>query len=333
MIKIDDTSEEHRLETLRRYEILDSPQEASFDRITRLVTAVLNVPIAAVTLVDEDRQWFKSQQGLGISETPRSQSFCAHTMLKPGPMIVEDAQTDPRFASNPLVTGDPNIRFYVGIPLHARDGTPLGALCGIDSTPRQIDARELAILQELAELTCEQLELHVVATLDSLTGAMRRGAFVAAMEREVVRSRRTGRPLSCLMIDVDHFKDFNDRFGHAVGDEVLKSIVAACKSIIRASDFVGRLGGDEFGVVLPESDEGAAFEIGERVRQAIAKVEIPQIGSGFGISASIGVSALGASDPNASGLLMRTDNALYEAKVSRNTVVSSFSGSAVRQAS
>ncbi len=200
-----------RLRKLRQYNLLDTPREEAFDRITRLVTAVLNVPIAAVTLVDHDRQWFKSEQGLNITQTPREQSFCAHAMLGDQPMVVRDASLDPRFSVNPLVTGSPDIRFYVGVPLRAADGTPLGALCGIDTKPRDIDQRELDILGDLANLTMEQLELRLLATRDGLTGAMRRTTFVASASRDVTLAQQHGRPLSCLMIDADNFKRINDR--------------------------------------------------------------------------------------------------------------------------
>ena len=109
-----DDDEGLRLRKLPQYNLLDTPREEAFDRITRLVTAVLKVPIAAVTLVDHDRQWFKSEQGLNIPQTPREQSFCAHAMLGDEPLVVRDALLDPRFSINPLVTGSPDIRFYVG---------------------------------------------------------------------------------------------------------------------------------------------------------------------------------------------------------------------------
>ena len=178
--------EELRLRKLHQYNLLDTPKEDAFDRITRLVSALLDVPIATITLVDRDRQWFKSGQGLGVEETPRSQSFCAHTMIGEGPMVVQDASLDARFVDNPLVTGHPAIRFYAGVPLHAADGTPLGALCAIDSSPRHIEPQQLKLLADLANLTMEQFELRLLATLDGLTGAMRRSSFLATAERDMV---------------------------------------------------------------------------------------------------------------------------------------------------
>lgn len=131
-----DACETERLHVLHQYGVLDTEREESFDRITRIVAAALDVPMAAVTLIDDHRQWFKSRIGLGVSETPRSQSFCTHTMTGQGPMVVADATLDERFFANPLVLGDPRIRYYAGYPIVSRSGTPLGALCAIDTTPR-----------------------------------------------------------------------------------------------------------------------------------------------------------------------------------------------------
>jgi diguanylate cyclase (GGDEF)-like protein len=313
--------EDLRLRTLRQYELLDTPREESFDRITRLVTAVLNVPIAAVTLVDRDRQWFKSSQGLRVVETPREHSFCAHTMLGAGPMIVRDATADPRFQLNPLVTGDPDIRFYVGVPLTAPDGTPLGALCGIDTRPREMGPRELEILRELASLTMEQLELRLLATLDGLTGAMRRGAFLAAAGREFELARQSGNGLSCLMIDVDNFKKINDAWGHPVGDKVLTQVVATMRKRLRRSDCLGRVGGEEFCVFLPGALLSDATRIAEQLRVAIEDMRIDAEGTVLPVTASIGATQMASTDTKPEHLMQRADAALYEAKNSgRNQV-------------
>ncbi len=303
-----------RLAALGRYDILDTPAEAPYDRITRLVSALLNVPIAAITLVDRERQWFKSQQGLGIAETPRNQSFCAHAMLETQALIVRDAQRDARFADNLLVTGDPNIRFYVGVPLRASDGTPIGALCGIDRQPRDVGEQELALLADLANLTMEQLELRLVATLDGLTGALRRGPFIASATRNMALARRQGIPLSCLMIDADHFKQVNDLHGHEMGDEVLTRLVKASKAELRQTDTLGRIGGEEFCVFLPGTPLQGAADVAERLREAIGSIAVQANGTTIAITASIGVTELRASDAVPEDLMRRADDALYSAK-------------------
>lgn len=139
-----------RLSALHALSILDSPPEERFDRITRFATRLFDVPIALITLVDAERQWFKSCQGLQASETPRSISFCGHTILGDRAMVVPDARLDERFADNPLVAGAPHIRFYAGFPISAPNGSRIGTLCIADYRPRQMDQTQLDTLHELA---------------------------------------------------------------------------------------------------------------------------------------------------------------------------------------
>ncbi len=149
--------EARRLEALRSLEILDTPPDERFDRLTRIATALFDVPVALVSLVDADRQWFKSHQGLDVSETPREMAFCSHAILTEGPMVVNDADRDDRFADNPLVTGPPHVRFYAGAPLEVGDGGRVGTLCLLDHRPRSISQTQLDLLRDLAELVEREL--------------------------------------------------------------------------------------------------------------------------------------------------------------------------------
>ncbi len=153
------SSEAERLEALRGYNILDTAPEDSLDDITRLAAHICGTPIAAVSLVDADRQFFKSILGLAVRETPRDVSFCAHTILQPTVMVVPDAREDDRFSSNPLVTGAPNICFYAGAPLVTEDGHALGSLCVIDQTPRLMTSEQQDALRVLARQTVSQFEM------------------------------------------------------------------------------------------------------------------------------------------------------------------------------
>lgn len=150
-------NEQQRLYALQQLCILDTPPEERLDRITRIATHFFNVPIALVTLVDTQRQWFKSCQGLDVSETPRSISFCGHTILGDTAMVVPDTLRDPRFADNPLVESEPRIRFYAGYPLSAADGSKLGTLCLIDRRPRKLRAADLDVLRDLAAWAEEEV--------------------------------------------------------------------------------------------------------------------------------------------------------------------------------
>jgi phosphoribosyl 1,2-cyclic phosphodiesterase/CheY-like chemotaxis protein len=144
--------EEARLAALKKLEILDTDPEERFDRITRIASEAFDVPIALVSLVDHDRQWFKSCIGLRVKETPRDMALCAHAILEDQVLIVPDAFLDPRFADNPLVTGEPHVRFYAGCPLKLPDGNRIGTLCLIDSRPRQLEARKINLLRDLGKL-------------------------------------------------------------------------------------------------------------------------------------------------------------------------------------
>jgi PAS domain S-box-containing protein len=152
--------EGERLTVLRQYGILDTPPEAMFDRITRVLTRQLDVPIALISLVDESRQWFKSSVGLDAPETPRELAFCAHAIMGKDIMVVPDATADGRFAHNPLVTDTPNIRFYAGAPLTTKSGHNLGTLCVIDTTPRKLTDDQYDTLAELSQIIIDLLDLR-----------------------------------------------------------------------------------------------------------------------------------------------------------------------------
>lgn len=149
--------EAKRIARLRSLQILDTPAEERFDRITRTAMAIFKVPIALLSLIDSDRQWFKSCHGLPVRETSREVSFCGHTILRNDPLIVEDATQDERFATNPLVRSDPSIRFYAGWPIRLDEGSALGTLCVIDRKPRVLSLEEIAILEDLANVMVDAL--------------------------------------------------------------------------------------------------------------------------------------------------------------------------------
>ena len=155
--------EEERLEALRDYKILDTPDEREYDDLVALASQICDVPIALISLIDSNRQWFKAKVGLEVSETSRDISFCAHAILNDDMLVIQDALADSRFATNPLVTCAPNIRFYAGMPLLTPAGLALGTLCVIDHEPRELGAAQISALESLAHQVVTQMELRRVS--------------------------------------------------------------------------------------------------------------------------------------------------------------------------
>jgi diguanylate cyclase (GGDEF)-like protein len=314
--------EDQRLAALYEYDVLDTPPEESFDRITRLVKMTLGVPTSVVSLVDRDRQWFKSRQGMEAAETPRNISFCTHTIQKDEPLIVPNALDDPRFANSPLVTCDNGIRLYVGVPLKTPSGFNIGALCAMDSKPGNVTPEQIHVLRDLARLVVDELELRKLAAIDSLTGAMTGRSFALEAKKEVSRARRFDQSIGCIMFDLDHFKRVNDTYGHAAGDQVLRSVATICTNELRGIDLLGRVGGEEFAIVLPETTMEGATVTAERLRQKFSEAPMIFAGQEIPVTASFGVTAYSTLDDSFAATLKRADGALYSAKeAGRNQVV------------
>lgn len=247
--------EAKRQRALDALDILDTAPEERFDRLTRIACRSFGVPIALVSLVDSDRQWFKSRQGLDATETPRAMSFCGHAILENEIFEVPDTREDERFADNPLVQSDPHIRFYAGAPIAAQDGSQVGTLCLIDREPRTLDEDDRALLNDLARLVEEDLANCARATTDMLTGLSNRRGFIELSERALSLCKRVDRPASLLFIDLDGFKPINDTFGHAEGDRALVGVAEILLETFRESDVIGRVGGDEFCVLLTDATD------------------------------------------------------------------------------
>jgi two-component sensor histidine kinase len=167
-------TESERLAALRSYRVLDTPPEPAFDDLVQLAARTCQTPVALISLIDERRQWFKAQVGLGVRETPLDRSICLSAMLLPGLTIVPDLTEDPRFVGNPLVTGEPHLRFYAGAVLRTPDGVPLGALCVLDHMPRDLTQEQASTLTMLARQVMSQLELRrAIAERDDVLEANR----------------------------------------------------------------------------------------------------------------------------------------------------------------
>jgi diguanylate cyclase (GGDEF)-like protein len=327
-----------RLAKLASLGIFYTPAEERFDRITRVACQMFDVPIALVTLLSESCQWYKSVQGLPNNETPRELSFCGHAILREEAMIIPDARLDPDFADNPSVIESPFIRFYAGYPLRYQ-GSPMGTLCLIDREPRQFSAAELDGLRSLAawveselqvsalseaqtQLIVERDEARRDALLDPLTRTWNRKGLDELLPLELSHARRGQRRVALMLIDVDHFKQINDTYGHAAGDHSLREIAQHIRASVRASDVVVRYGGDEFLVFAGIDGQDTEAVLAERIRERTAAGLLRFGGESFPLSLSIGVASACASDDlEPARLIEEADEALYEAKAAgRNRV-------------
>jgi GGDEF domain-containing protein len=195
-------NEKSRLAALSALNILDTPPERRFDRLTEMTKQILDVPVAVISLVDKNRQWFKSCIGLDVSETPRDISFCGHAIHSDELFIIPDASKDERFADNPLVENDPKIRFYAGCPLKALDGSKLGTLCIIDQKPRQLDAEAQHLLKNFGAIVERELYAIHHATRDPLTNISNREGFILLAPQQINIADRQKTPMEAIFLEL-----------------------------------------------------------------------------------------------------------------------------------
>jgi diguanylate cyclase (GGDEF)-like protein len=301
-----------RLAALYAMDLLDQGPNPCFDRITRLAAHAFGVPIALVSLVDADRQWFGSRVGLDASETPRCDAFCAHAILEPDLFVIEDARSDTRFFDNPLVLGPPGIRFYAGAPIAAPSGHRLGTLCIIDQQPRSLELAERGALRDMADLVERELSVIDVALTDELTGLGNRRSFVQSGSQLVALADRRNEPISLLFADLDGLKAVNDGSGHALGDQLIRSAAAALRQSVRSSDLVARIGGDEFVVLMYGNDIEGARVVVDHIQEVLREhnathPEAPALSMSLGVVQAV-------SGESIDGLMMRGDEAMYRVK-------------------
>ena len=307
-------TEEKRLETLKALNILDTLPEERFDRVTRMAKRLFNVPIALVSLVDENRQWFKSSDGLAASETPRDISFCGHAILGDSTFYIKDALEDTRFTDNPLVTGDPNIRFYAGHPLTAANGEKIGTLCIIDKKPKKLTEEDLTALSDLAYTVEQELCAIQLSTMDELTNLSNRRGFTLVANHYLNFNKKQNMPATLVYFDLNNFKQINDVHGHSEGDNALQLFASVMKSSFRNFDLLARIGGDEFIALLFNSDLNAADEMIEKLSNNLKSVVSSQeleyeVGFSYGL-----IECNSLLPSSIESYIQQADNKMYECK-------------------
>lgn len=327
--------EEQKSEILQRYQILSDEQTAGALFVADTIALALRMPYVIAALNRRYRSWYRCEHGLADYAMGDLQSYFARTHLAQQIFDVSDIRDDDFFQSHTTGLNLPEMRALAGVPLTDPNGKRFGTLCVAHPEPHAFSETQLNILKsfgrlvsndicvrsaaryavrDLIELEHEKCDLFELATIDPLTKALNRRAFMRFSERELARYRRDNSKLSALMLDIDHFKRVNDVHGHAMGDKVLAKLVSVAAGVLRQEDLIGRLGGEEFAIVLVDSDASSALKVADRIRQAIKQIKFPGDMGPFNVSVSIGVAEPTFTEVSINDALERADAALYHAK-------------------
>jgi diguanylate cyclase (GGDEF)-like protein len=328
-----------KIANIHSQDLFYTPLEERFERITRIARRALQMPVAAITLLNEEKQWFKSAAGWAISEVSREQSPCRITADENRLIAIADLANDPRTQGLSLVTSAPRFRAYAGYPLVNEHGAICGTFCVFDLKPHEFTAADRQTLTDLALMTQRELlsdrlsDAHAQLTaklgaarrealMDPLTHLWNRRGASVLLKSSLEKSDENGTPLTLALLDLDHFKRINDKYGHQSGDEVLRKIASRLLSAVRGEDCVCRFGGDEFLVLMIDTDAKVAARITERIRQAITETAVPTRDGAMPISMSIGYTVRQPRDrTSVEALLERADQALLQSKAAgRNRV-------------
>jgi diguanylate cyclase (GGDEF)-like protein len=321
--------------------LINAPIEKRFERITRLAKKIYNVKIAGINFLDEQYVWVKSIQGLDTYETSSDVTFCRYTVLRDRILTIPDALKDPRFSNNPYVINEPYIRFYAGYPLKIGSNKIVGTFCIVDTAPRTFSLEERSYFKDLGELVENEInnttrshiqqqmlqELNTVkrnALTDTLTKLWNRRALNTFLEHLLSTSQKKKNLFGFAILDIDNFKQINDKFGHLRGDQALKIVAKCMLQSIREEDVVGRWGGEEFVIMVESDNKDHIKNIAERVRTSISREKIEITPDNFiYLTVTIGLVIIENKAINiADKVLALADTALYEGKKSgKNKIV------------
>ncbi|MBB4066638.1 sensor domain-containing diguanylate cyclase [Gellertiella hungarica] len=295
-----------------RTRIIGGQGDTDIDALTVLATAVTGKPYALVSVLDGPIRWSKAECGISVPPAPRELSFCSACVEAGEILIVDDAASDPRFASLPAVSGRAGIRFYAGLPLHVKVGNIEfdATLCVLDSAPGRLEEGQLDHLKRLGALLRFLLIAKLAAATDHVTGLWNKRTFDETMKAMLAVSRRTGTAVHLCLLDVDHFKTINDSYGHDSGDRVLQSLATLLTSACPADSVLCRLGGDEFAVLYATGGRDAATEF---FRKLPSKLQY-RLHEGPVVSVTAGHAYFTEDMAGAAPLFKAADMALYEAK-------------------
>jgi diguanylate cyclase (GGDEF)-like protein len=321
-----------QLAEMRVNDLIETPLEARFNRLVRVARRAMGTRVAAISFLSREREWFKAVTGWNVSELPPVRSLAMAVLQDSTIVAVADTLRDERTNRHPLVFGSPRFRFCAFQPIVDHFGHVIGALGAYDIEPREATAELLDTLSDLGELAQRELLLSDLgslqktllakldasrrqALLDDLTRLWNRRGGMLLLEQAMESIRRAGKRVGVCVVDVDDFKLINDRFGHAMGDVVLRKLAGAIVDAIRPGDIACRLGGDEFLLLIPEVDAEELSAVMQRVRDRVRSLVISTRAGSVRVTVSVGGTLADLGSANGPDEIVHlADEAMYTAK-------------------